>query len=99
VSLTKSVAATRAYDDLKVQAILNQVSGRDHTGGSIVGVPILFGMNLQAVSVAQRLREDLSINISTNNLVVGASMTLTDAQANRFANRFYRALLPPKLWE
>jgi Type I phosphodiesterase / nucleotide pyrophosphatase len=62
VSMTKSVGATEAYDDLKVQAILNQVNGRDHTGDSIAGVPTLFGMNFQAVSVAQRLRQNLSIS-------------------------------------
>ena len=42
------------YDDLKVAAILNEINGRDHTGTREVGVPAIFGMNFQAVSVAQK---------------------------------------------
>ncbi|HZB96915.1 MAG TPA: alkaline phosphatase family protein, partial [Herpetosiphonaceae bacterium] len=53
--ITDSVAKTEAYDDRKVQAILNEIGGRDHTGRRKVGVPTLFGMNFQAVSVAQKL--------------------------------------------
>ncbi len=52
---TGSVAKTEAYDDLKVQAILNEVDGKDHSGTRTLGVPNIFGMNFQAVSVAQKL--------------------------------------------
>ena len=52
---TDSVAKTETYDDLKVQAILNQIDGLDHTGANKVGAPALFGMNFQAVSVGQKL--------------------------------------------
>ena len=52
---TNNLALTEAYDDLKVTAILNEAAGRDHTGASVVGVPTIFGMNFQAVSVAQKL--------------------------------------------
>src|ERR1700757_3118804 len=51
---TIGVAATEAYDDLKVQAILNEIDGLDHTGTNQVGVPTIFGMNFQAVSVGQK---------------------------------------------
>jgi hypothetical protein len=44
-----------AYDDVKVHAILNQVAGRRSDGGPGDGVPAIFGMNFQAVSVAQKL--------------------------------------------
>ncbi len=53
--ITGSVAKTEAYDDLKVQAILNEINGKDHTGAEDVGVPAIFGMNFQAVSVGQKL--------------------------------------------
>lgn len=43
-----------AYDELKVQAILEEIRGRDHTGHQTVPVPALFGMNFQAVSVTQK---------------------------------------------
>ena len=52
---TSSVSGTEANDNLKVQAILNEIDGKDHTGTKKVGVPAIFGMNFQAVSVAQKL--------------------------------------------
>ncbi len=45
-----------SYDDLKVAAILNEIDGKDHTGTRRVGVPAIFGMNFQAISVAQKTR-------------------------------------------
>ncbi|MBA3832875.1 MAG: alkaline phosphatase family protein [Chthoniobacterales bacterium] len=56
VSTTSSVQATEDYDDTKVAAILNEIAGYDHTGTTRVGVPALFGMNFQAVSVGQKLK-------------------------------------------
>jgi len=51
----KNVQKTEAYDDSKVEALLNQIDGKDHTGTKHVGVPAIFGMNVQAVSVGQKL--------------------------------------------
>lgn len=44
----------QGYDAIKVQATLNQIDGKDHTGEHAVGVPAIFGMNFQAVSVGQK---------------------------------------------
>jgi len=49
---------TEAYDDLKVNAILNEIAGKDHTGTKTAPVPAIFGMNFQAVSVTQKLHGD-----------------------------------------
>ncbi|MCW2854655.1 MAG: phosphodiesterase [Marmoricola sp.] len=49
-------AATKQYDGYKVKAILNEIDGRDHSGKTHVGTPAIFGMNFQAVSVAQKIR-------------------------------------------
>jgi hypothetical protein len=49
-------AAAKQYDGYKVHAILNEIDGRDHSGRSQVGTPAIFGMNFQAVSVAQKIR-------------------------------------------
>jgi hypothetical protein len=49
-------AATKQYDGYKVQAILNQIDGLDHSGQTRVGTPAIFGMNFQTVSVAQKIR-------------------------------------------
>ncbi len=52
---TKDDAATKQYDSYKVQAILNEIDGFDHGGVHKVGVPAIFGMNFQTVSVAEKL--------------------------------------------
>ena len=50
---TDSVGATSAYDALKVGALLNQIGGKT-SGGAAGSVPAIFGMNFQALSVAQK---------------------------------------------
>jgi Type I phosphodiesterase / nucleotide pyrophosphatase len=54
---TVSVVCTAQNDALKVQAILNQISGLTHDGKPGT-VPAVFGMNFQAVSVGQKLAKD-----------------------------------------
>jgi hypothetical protein len=49
-------AATKQYDGYKVQAILNEIDGLNHSGQTRVGTPAIFGMNFQTVSVAQKIR-------------------------------------------
>jgi hypothetical protein len=49
-------AATKQYDGYKVRAVLNEIDGLDHSGRTHVGTPAVFGMNFQAVSVAQKIR-------------------------------------------
>ncbi len=51
---TSDVANAESYDDIKVRAILNEIDGKDHSGAQQVGVPAIFGMNFQAVSVGQK---------------------------------------------
>jgi len=58
VATTNSFVLTMAYDDMKVAAILNEIKGFDHTGVNAVGVPAVFGMNFQAVSVGQKLKAE-----------------------------------------
>jgi hypothetical protein len=56
ISWTGDNAATRQYDGYKVQAIINEIDGYDHTGtGPKVGTPAIFGMNFQTVSTAEKL--------------------------------------------
>lgn len=55
---TTSVVSTADNDALKVEAVVNELKGRDHTGGRYVGVPAVLGMNFQAVSVGQKLAMD-----------------------------------------
>jgi hypothetical protein len=48
-------AATKQYDGYKVQAVINELNGYDHSGQTKVGVPAILGMNFQAVSVAEKV--------------------------------------------
>jgi predicted AlkP superfamily pyrophosphatase or phosphodiesterase len=52
---TTGMDTVKAYDDLKVTAILNEIDGKDHEGKQQTQVPAIFGMNFQAVSVGQKL--------------------------------------------
>ena len=52
---TSDNAATMQYDTYKVQAVLNEIDGYDHSRAHHVGVPAIFGMNFQTVSTAQKL--------------------------------------------
>ncbi len=52
---TKDNQATMQYDSYKVQAIINEIDGYDHSRAVKVGVPAIFGMNFQTVSTAEKL--------------------------------------------
>ncbi|MDQ0260508.1 alkaline phosphatase family protein [Sinomonas atrocyanea] len=52
---TTDNAATQQYDAYKVQAVVNEIGGKDHSGTQNVGEPGVFGMNFQTVSTAQKL--------------------------------------------
>ena len=54
---TNSFTNIQCYDALKVNAILNEIKGRDHLNSRNAPVPTIFGMNFQAVSVGQKLIE------------------------------------------
>ena len=73
-SVPVTVPATEPYDDLKVQAILNEIAGKDHTGTKTEPVPAIFGMNFQAVSVAQKDQNGgyLDANATPGPLLQGA---------------------------
>jgi hypothetical protein len=55
---TVSVVCTVENDRKKVKAVLNQIHGRTHDGSAAPGVPTVFGMNFQAVSVGQKVAHD-----------------------------------------
>jgi hypothetical protein len=75
---TVSVVCTAQNDNLKVQGILNEIKGFTHDGMTQVGVPTVFGMNFQAVSVGQKLEMDnkvsspsLACPTDTDSTIVG----------------------------
>jgi hypothetical protein len=68
---TTDFDAIKCYDQLKVNAVVNWISGKTHLGGSKAPVPTIFGMNFQAVSVGQKL-------------ISPASATRTDANSGGY---------------
>jgi Type I phosphodiesterase / nucleotide pyrophosphatase len=52
---TTDFQAIQCYDQLKVNAVVNWIHGRTHLGDSKAPVPVIFGMNFQAVSVGEKL--------------------------------------------
>jgi hypothetical protein len=52
---TKDNMLTRMYDTFKVDAVVNEINGLDHSGTIKQGVPAIFGMNFQTVSTAEKL--------------------------------------------
>jgi hypothetical protein len=64
---TADDAATKQYDSYKVQAVINWINGHDHSGrGPKVGTPAIYGMNFQAVSVAEKLKQSPTTLIGPN---------------------------------
>ncbi len=47
--------AAAAYDDVKVQALINQIDGKLSDGSGPAPVPTIFGMNFQQLSIAEKL--------------------------------------------
>jgi len=52
---TTDFDSIKCYDQLKVNAIVNEINGLTHLGDHKAPVPVIFGMNFQAVSIGQKL--------------------------------------------
>ena len=79
---TDNVANAEAYDDLKVTAILNEIAGHDHAGNGSFGVPAIFGMNFQAVSVGEKTAGYLDAG-GTPTTALADALSHTDASIGR----------------
>jgi hypothetical protein len=76
---------TRTYDGFKVTGVLNQIRGFDHTGTTRVGVPAIFGMNFQAVSVGQKVTADGYLDAAaTPSPQLAASLDFVDGALGQF---------------
>jgi len=78
---TVSVVCTANNDEVKVQAILNEIKGLTHDGSKKVGIPEVFGMNFQAVSVGQKVAKDNkdgSCTVDTDPTINGQPGGYTD---------------------
>ena len=80
-SWTNSFQNIRCYDTLKVDAILNEINGRNHLGTKITQTPTIFGMNFQAVSVGQKL-------IESSNGVTGGYLDAAGTPSSALVDEF-----------
>jgi type I phosphodiesterase/nucleotide pyrophosphatase len=78
---TNSFQNIQCYDTLKVNAILNEINGKNHLGTKQTQVPTIFGMNFQALSVGQKLVEASN---STTGGYLDAAGTPTAALLSEF---------------
>jgi len=55
---SKSLEKIKAFDDLRLKAVLNEIAGQDQKGTK-VAVPAILGMTFQAVTVGQKLKSGM----------------------------------------
>lgn len=68
---TKGFHSVQRNDSLKVKAVLNEIAGLDSSGRTFAGVPAIFGLNFQAVSVGQKLAKGNPADSQDSGLVGG----------------------------
>ncbi|MBB5339119.1 alkaline phosphatase family protein [Tunturiibacter gelidoferens] len=78
---TNSFQNIQCYDTLKVDAILNEIDGKNHLGTRKTQVPTIFGLNFQAVSVGQKL-------IEKSNGVTGGYLDATGTPSAALLDEF-----------
>jgi len=91
---TDCIPSVEAYDDVKVQAVLNQIDGKRSDGSKGPGVPAIFGMNFQAVSVGQKLPVGGYESDGSPNANLEDAIAHTDASIGRMV----KALQDRRLW-
>ena len=96
VTKARSIAKTEAYDDTKVEAILNEIGGLDHAGTRHVGVPTLFGMNFQAISMAQKMTGN---GYTDGNATPSPGLNDAFTHTDQSIARMIAALKKEQLWE
>jgi hypothetical protein len=52
---SRDVKKAEIFDDKKIDAVLNEINGKDHSGTNDTAAPNLFGTSLQAFSMGQKL--------------------------------------------
>ena len=82
---TTNVSDCEQYDSIKVQAILNEIDGHDHTGHGTPGTPGIFGMNFQTVSVGQKTAGYVDAAGTPSTGLAGA-LDWVDLQLGRFVS-------------
>ena len=97
INITQNVLLAEKYDNLKVQAVLNEINGMNSSGTRSAPVPALFGTNFQAVSIAQKYSKggiDTVNGVETPSILFLQALQNTDASIGRIED----ALKANGLW-
>jgi len=96
-SISKSIPMSEAYDDMRVDALINQINGKTAHGAAAPGAPALFGMSFIAVNTAQKDVASGGIdNFDGNNIVnpgLADALNRTDESVARIVNALKTANL------
>jgi len=96
-SISKSIPMSEAYDDMRVDALVNQINGKTSAGAPAPSAPALFGMSFIAVNTAEKDPTTGGIdNFGGGNIVnpgLADAMSHTDASVNRIVSALKAANL------
>ncbi|MDB5353932.1 MAG: hypothetical protein JWN24_385 [Phycisphaerales bacterium] len=96
---TNNTLLTEKYDDLHVQAILNEIDGLNSKGTAAAAVPALFAGNFQAVSVAQKFTNGGIMTDGMGNEVISAPLQSALQHTDASIGRIEAALKAQNLWK
>jgi hypothetical protein len=81
---TKSTLNITCYDEIKVNAVINQIDGFTHDRKKSAPVPAIFGMNFQSVSVGQKLKgTGYKDALGTPSALLAANLDFVDQSLGR----------------
>jgi hypothetical protein len=91
VNALASIAATQVFDEVRVQSVLAEIAGKDHTGTTAAPVPALFGMNFQSVNAAKKdsllpIVGGYADDYSTPNTDLAGALTYVDGAIGRMVS-------------
>ena len=84
---TDSIQNIKCYDQYKVNGIINQIDGYDHSRKSLIETPAIFGMNFQAISVGEKLKGNGYVDVlGTPSAGLLGELQFVDEQVGRMVH-------------
>jgi arylsulfatase A-like enzyme len=90
---------SEAYDDLRVDALVNQINGKTSTGAPAPAAPALFGMSFIAINTAQKDTTSGGIDNFGGGNIVNAGLSDAMVRTDNSVNRIVTALKAANLYD
>ena len=86
---------TKAFDELRVVSILNEIGGKDHSGTKTAPVPTIFGMNFQSLNAAKKISgtSGYTDHIGTPDALLADGLYYVDGALQRMVDALRAARL------